>query len=64
MSDGNGSGLAALGFGIGYALAGTALLLHELDLLALRWSFVLPLILLAVGLALLVSGLLSARRST
>jgi hypothetical protein len=40
MIDGDDRAIA-LGFGLGYILAGTALLLPELDLLTLRWSFVL-----------------------
>lgn len=56
--------LAALAFGLGYLLAGGALLLQELDLLTLRWTYVLPLILLIVGVVLLGSGLLSAHRWT
>lgn len=60
----NGYGwLAAFGFGLGYLLAGTALLLQELDVLTLRWTFVLPAIVCAVGLALLASGLLSTHRA-
>lgn len=55
--------LTALGFGLGYVLAGAALLLQELDLVTMRWSFVLPLIVLAVGLALLGSGLFGAHRA-
>jgi hypothetical protein len=62
MNSGHGT-LPALGFGLGYGLAGTALLLQELDVLALRWSFVLPLILLTVGLVVLVSALVDAHRA-
>lgn len=55
--------LVGLGFGVGYSLAGIALLLQELGALTLRWSFVLPLILLVVGLVVLASGLLGAHRT-
>ena len=41
-----------------YLLAGTALLLQELDLLTLNWSYLLPLILITVGAAVLLSKLL------
>lgn len=53
----------AAGFGVAYLLAGTALLLQELDLLTLNWSYLLPLILLTVGATVLISGLLGAHRS-
>lgn len=56
--------VATLALGLGYLLAGGALLLQELDLLTLRWTYVLPLILLTVGVVLLGSGLLSAHRWT
>jgi len=55
---------SALGFGVAYLLAGTALLLQELDVLTLNWSYLLPLILITVGAAVLISGLLGARRSS
>jgi hypothetical protein len=54
---------AAAGFGVGFLLAGTALLLQELDLLTLRWSFVLPLIVITAGVAVVLSGLVGAHRS-
>jgi hypothetical protein len=54
---------AAAGFGVGFLLAGAALLLQELDLLTLRWSFVLPLIVIAAGAAVLLSGVVGAHRS-
>ena len=55
---------SAVGFGVAYLLAGTALLLQELDLLTLNWSYLLPLILITVGAAVLISGLLGAHRSS
>ena len=54
---------AAAGFGVGFLLAGAALLLQELDLLTLRWSFVLPLIVITVGVAVVLSGVVGAHRS-
>jgi cytochrome c oxidase subunit IV len=54
---------AAVGFGAAYLLAGTALLLQELGLLALRWSLVSPLLLLAVGLVVVVMGFTGAHGS-
>ena len=58
MNSTNHGAATALGFGIAYLLAGTALLLRELDLLTLNWSYPLPLILITVGAAVLLSGLL------
>jgi hypothetical protein len=37
--------------------------LQELDLLTLRWSFVLPLIVITVGVAVVLSGVVGAHRS-
>ena len=55
--------VAALGFGVGFLLAAVALVLQELDLATLRWSVVLPLILMAVGLVVVLSAFLGAHRS-
>lgn len=46
-----------------YVLAGVALLLQELGLLVLRWSVVAPMILLAVGSVLVVTGTVGAHRA-
>lgn len=56
-------GAAAAGFGLTFLLTGIALLLQEMGLLTLRWSLVLPLIVLGVGLVVVVSGLIGAHRS-
>ncbi|HEY5879462.1 MAG TPA: hypothetical protein VIU11_11155 [Nakamurella sp.] len=53
----------ALGFGLFFVLAGIALVLQELELLVLRWTYVLPAIVMAVGLALLMSGITQAHRA-
>ena len=54
---------AAAGFGVAFLLVGCALLLQELDLLTLRWSFGLPLIVITAGVAVVLSGLVGAHRS-
>ena len=61
-SQGTGAAAAA-GFGVGFLLAGAALMLQELDLLTLRWSFVLPLIVITAGVAVVLSGVVGAHRS-
>jgi len=48
---------AAVGFGIGFVLAGVLLLFGELGVPEARWPFVLPLILAIVGVLVLSSGL-------
>ena len=53
----------ALGAGLFFVFAGIALLLQELDVLALRWTYVLPLIVMAVGIGVLVSGITQAHRA-
>lgn len=53
----------ALGFGLFFVLAGIALVLQELELLVLRWAYVLPAIVVAVGVALLMSGIAQAHRA-
>jgi ABC-type spermidine/putrescine transport system permease subunit II len=58
------SGVATtIGFGIAFLLAGIALLLQELGMVSLRWSFVLPAIVAAVGLAVLLTGIFGAHRA-
>lgn len=56
-------GAAAAGFGIAFVLAGVALLLQELGMLELRWSLVLPLIVIGAGVVVVVSGLIGAHRA-
>lgn len=63
MSNQGRGAAAAAGFGVAFVLAGTALLLQELDMFTLRWSFVLPLIVIAAGVAVVFSGLMGAHRS-
>jgi len=46
-----------------FVLAGIALLLQEFELLALRWTYVLPGIVVAVGVGILVSGIAQAHRT-
>jgi len=55
---------ATLGAGVLFVLAGTALLLQELDLVALRWNYLLPIIVVAVGVAVLFSALWQAHRAS
>jgi cyanate permease len=63
MDDRTAAASGAFALGLGYLLAGAALLLQELDRLTLRWTYLLPLILLTVGVVVLVTGLRSAHRS-
>ena len=53
---------AAIGFGAGFILAAVLLLLEELALPDTRWPFVLPLILAAVGVLVLSSGIARIHR--
>ena len=53
---------AAMGFGLGFMLAGVLLLLQDLWLPTAPWSFVLPLILVLVGVLVLISGLARIHR--
>jgi hypothetical protein len=52
-----------LGAAVGFLLAGLALLLQELDLLVLRWSTVLPAIVITIGTVTLLAGAVGAHRS-
>lgn len=54
---------ATLGVGVLFVFAGTALLLQELDVVALRWNYLLPIIVVAVGVAVLISALWQAHRA-
>ncbi len=51
-----------LGAGLAFLLAGAALLLQELDMLALSWAFVLPTILFVVGAVTALAGVAGAHR--
>jgi hypothetical protein len=52
-----------LGAAAGFLLAGLALFLQELDLLTLRWSMVLPAIVITIGVVTLLAGAVGAHRS-
>ncbi len=55
--DGDSTGTAvAVAAGVAYVLAGAALLLQELGVVVLSWAVVLPLLLVAAGIALLVTA--------
>lgn len=56
-------GAAAAGFGAAFVLAGVALLLQELGMVELRWSLVLPLIVIGAGVVVVVSGLIGVHLS-
>jgi hypothetical protein len=47
--------------GAAYVVAGIALLLHQLGLVTLRWTMLLPSLLVVVGAGLLVAGAVGAR---
>lgn len=63
MSRKDAGGGAAAGFGVAFLLTGAALLLQEFDLLSLRWSFVLAIVVITAGVAVVLSGVMGARRS-
>ncbi len=52
-------------FGIVFILIGGLVLLNEFDVISLTWSWVLPIILIAAGIAVIVSSQVgSARQRT
>jgi len=51
-----------MGFGVGFTLAGVLLLLQQLALPDARWPFVLPLVLVSVGVLALIAGLAGIHR--
>ena len=53
---------AALGFGVTFCLAVVALLLQEFDVVQLRWSIVAPIMVLIIGVVVVGSGLIMARK--
>lgn len=63
MNSNGPGGAVAAGFGVGFILGGIALLLQEFDMLTLRWSYVLPVVLVATGLVVLLTGLVGAHRA-
>ncbi|HSK57846.1 MAG TPA: hypothetical protein VK935_02215 [Actinomycetospora sp.] len=56
MTGDRASTAVAAAAGVGYVLAGVALLLQELGVVALSWAVVLPLLLVAMGTALLATA--------
>jgi len=63
MSNHRPGAAVAAGCGVSFVLTGIALLLQELGLLTLHWSLVLPVVLMATGLVVLVTGLAGAHRA-
>ena len=61
MSEPSGS-FAALGFGVTFCLAAVALLLQELNVVQLRWSIVAPIVVLVIGVVIVSSSVIMARR--
>ena len=53
---------AAIGFGVGFMLAGVLLVLQELGMPNTSWPFVLPLILATVGVLVLICGFAGIHR--
>jgi hypothetical protein len=53
---------AALGFGVTFCVAAVALLLQELHLVQLRWSIVAPIMVLVIGVVVVSSGVIMARK--
>ena len=53
---------AALGFGATFCLAAMLLLLQELNVVQLRWSIVAPIVVLVIGVVIVSSGVIMARR--
>ena len=54
--------LAGLGAGVLFVVIGVAALLHQLEIWELELSFVLPLLLIVVGMSILVGWAASTRR--
>lgn len=50
-----------LTFGVVFILIGALVLLHELDVLTLSWRYVLPLVLIIAGIAVIISSQVSQR---
>lgn len=57
-----GPDLAGVGAGVLFVVIGVAALLHQLDVWEVELSFVLPLLLIGVGLAMVVGWAASSRR--
>lgn len=49
-------------FGIVFILIGSLVLMNEFDILALSWTYVLPIVLIAAGIAVIVSSQVSSRQ--
>jgi uncharacterized membrane protein YraQ (UPF0718 family) len=58
-----GSPAATAGAGLGFLLAGVALLLQEMGMVDISWGLVLPAILITVGVVTALTGLAGAARS-
>ena len=53
---------AGLGFGMFFIVVGAAFALHQLDVWELQLSYLLPLVLIGVGVSMVVGWAASARR--
>ncbi len=50
-------------FGVVFVLIGSLVLLNEFDVLSLTWAYVIPTLLIAAGIAVIISSQLSPDRN-
>jgi hypothetical protein len=51
---------ASLTFGVIFITLGVLVVLHELDVLTLRWAYILPIMLILAGIAVIISTQVNA----
>ncbi|TVR68750.1 MAG: hypothetical protein EA415_15840 [Sphaerobacteraceae bacterium] len=51
-----------ISFGVVFVLIGSLVLLNEFDVLSLTWSFIVPIVLIGAGIAVIVSSQMSGRK--
>ncbi len=50
-----------ISFGVVFVLIGSLVLLNEFDVLSLTWSYIVPIVLIGAGIAVIVSSQMSDR---
>ena len=51
-----------ISFGVVFVLIGSLVLLNEFDVLSLTWSYIVPIVLIGAGIAVIVSSQMSGRK--
>lgn len=53
----------SISFGVVFVLIGSLVLLNEFDILSISWSYIVPIVLIGAGIAVIVSSQIGDRQT-